>query len=134
MVTISNTTLRANVYETVYDILTAANLLGGSVTVTAAYIDSTESFPQVVVNPANISKDTFSFDRSNSTNTISVMIDIYTKKNKQIDQITDAIDSLSSLKSITGLQLTDWEESKAFEPQNNNKIHLKSITLVYKRR
>lgn len=134
MVTITGSTLRSNVFEHIYDTLTAANLLSSTVTVTASYIDGNQAFPQVVINPANVDKDEFSFDRSNSTNTINVVLDIFTKKNKDKDLIADEIDALSGLKNINGLIFTGWSESNALEVGNENKLHLKSIVLSYKRR
>ena len=134
MVTINKSTFRQNVYETIYDTLTSANLLSGTVTVTAAYIDDDQSFPQVVVHPITSNKDEWAFQKSNHTNHIKVMIDVWTKKNKERDQITDEIDSLSDLKSITGLSLEDWSESPALEPKNDNKLHLTTITIVYRYR
>lgn len=134
MVTIESSTLRSNVWETVYDELVAANLLSSTVSVKSAYPDSQPSFPLVVVHPTNIEKEDWTFDRSSSRNNIEVLIDVYTKKSKQIDQITDEIDALSSLKTISGLMLVGWSESLAISPGNENKIHLKTLTLGYARR
>ena len=134
MVTITNSSVRSNIFETVYDVLTNANLLNGDVTVTAAYIDSADAFPQVVIHPVNVSKENWSFDRSGVRNNCEVLIDVWTKKNKNIDLISDEIDSLTSLKTVQGLMLVDWDESNAVDPYNQNKIHLKTITLGYARR
>ncbi|WP_298752995.1 hypothetical protein [uncultured Arcobacter sp.] len=135
MVTINSSTLRANVFETVYDILTAANLLSSTVTVVGGYPDEdTIQYPIVAVERIDVSKDEPTFDRSTMKNEIVVPIDIYAKKNKQIDQITDEIDALSSLKSISGLMMVSWDESVDFSPQNNNKIHWKRINITYLRR
>lgn len=134
MVTITGSTLRANVYEHIYDTLTSASLLSSTANVVAAYKDTMTSFPYVVVNPISVSKDNPTFDRSSFDNQIVVLIDIFTKKNKDIDQITDQIDNLSALKSVSGLSLVSWDESVDFTPQNENKIHRKTITLGYKRR
>lgn len=131
MVTINKSTLRQNVYETIYDTLTNANLLSGSVTVTAAYIDDDKAFPQVVVNPIDVTDKRFRFDRDYSTDTIKVLIEIYTKKNKEKDQISDEIDALSDLKNILGVSLVGWQEDNALESIGGSKIHLKTIMLTY---
>lgn len=139
---ITDSTLRSSIFETIYDLINGASLeyynsAGSSVTgvtVTAAYIDDEQSLPQVVINPANIAKDDPAFKRTKFTNNVQIMIDIYTKKNKNIDYITDQIDNLSGLKNIQGLQFNSSEESRAYPVENENKIHLKSITLNYKRR
>lgn len=133
MVTINSSTLRSNVYETIYDTLTAANLLSSTATVTAAYIDNPSAFPQVVVNPVDVSHDDHSFDWTHSKKTITVMIDIWTKKNKDKDLLADAIDTLLRPLKISGLSLISITESNAFESPGNNKLHLKSMTLSYLR-
>jgi hypothetical protein len=139
---ISDSSLRNSIYTDIKSVLDAASLKYYNnknqdvtgVTISAAYIDDNKTFPQVIINTANVAKDEFSFNRDNMTNTIQVMIDIYTKKKKNEDYITDQIDNISGLKKIQGLSLTNWDETTAFSPENENKIHLKSITLTYKRR
>ena len=134
MVSISDSTLRSNVWETLYDTLNDANLLSGEATVTAAYISSEEApFPQVVINPVNVDKEDFSFDRSVSKKEIVVIVDLWTKKNKHKDMLTDEIDDLLSPLKMGGVMLNGWSESNALETPNSNKIHLKSITLSYLR-
>ncbi len=139
--TISDTSLRNSVYLEIKNLLSSAGLqyydntdtAVTGVTITAAYIDDDRTFPQVVINNSNIAKSDFTFDKS-ALNTIQIMIDIYTKKAKNLDYITDQIDNISGLKSIQGMNLIAWDETKAYSPVNDNKIHLKSITLTYKRR
>jgi len=133
MVTISNGSVRANIYETLYDTLNSANLASSTATVTAAYIDEDSAFPQVVINPTSISHDSFSMDRTNTRKTISVVIDIYTKKNKNIDLISDEIDALIRPLKIAGITLIGWDEDIALSTDNDNKIHLKTISLTYMR-
>ena len=134
MVTINSSTLRSNVYETIYDTLTSANLLSSTATVTAAYIDDKDaSFPQVVVNAVDVDKENPTLNRTYWTNNISIMIDIFTKKNKDKDLIADEIDALISPLNIPGISLIGITESNALEPVGGNKIHLKSVTLTYMR-
>jgi hypothetical protein len=134
MVTINSSTVRQNVYETIYDTLTAANLLGSTVTVTSAYIDRDDApFPQVVVSPVDVDMDSFTFDRSFKVRNMTIDIDIWTKKNKDKDAIADEIDSLLSGLKIDGVSLVDWSESNALETPGQNKIHLKTIRIAYAR-
>ena len=134
MVTITDATLRSNIYETIYDTLTAANLLSSTATVTAAYIDSeTAPFPQVVINPVNVEKPSFSFDRTISEKEITVIIDLWTKKNKDKDLLADEIDTIITPLKMGGVMLNGYSESNALETPNENKIHLKTITLSYLR-
>jgi len=133
MVTINNSTLRSNVYETIYDTLNGASLLSGTATVTASYYDDDQAFPQVVVNPVDVAHSEHSFNWDHSKKNVSIMIDIWTKKNKDKDLLCDEIDALLRPLAIAGLSLINWEESNAFESPGNNKLHLKSITLTYLR-
>ena len=140
---ISDSSLRNSIFLEIKGILGSATLsyydnaddvVSDGVTIRAAYVDSPDSLPQIVINTANVAKDEPSFSRSNMTNTIQVMLDVYARKMKNIDYICDQLDNITGLKTISGLMLTNWEEVPAFSPENENKIHLKSITLTYKRR
>jgi hypothetical protein len=124
--------LRQNVFEAVYTALTNAYLLSSTVTVTAAFIDRSDApFPQVVVHPVDVNKDTFTYDRTYSRKDVRIMIDIWTKKNKEKDQIADQIDAVLESINLGYVQLVGWTESNALEPQGGNKIHLKSIILDF---
>ncbi len=132
MVTIVDTSLRQSIFETLYDTLTTANLLSSTVTVTAAYIDSDDApFPQVVIHPVNVDKSDYTFDRSVNKKDINIMIDIWTKKNKDKDIITDEIDAVLDTLKMGGVMLNGWAEANALETPSKNKIHLKTITLNY---
>lgn len=141
---VNDNSLRSSIWTEVKALLDAASLeyynnanpqvSVTGVKITGAYIDEDKAFPQVVINNTDVAKDNFAFDKTNNTNNIQVMLDIYTKKAINQDYITDQIDNISGLKNIQGLMFTGWEESKAYSPENENKIHLKTITLNYKRR
>jgi len=133
MVDIKTSTLRSNVYETLYDTVTAANLLSSTVTVTAAYIDDNKTFPQVVINPIDMSEDEYTFTRAYGKKTLISVIDIYTKKNKDIDTISDQLYTTIRDMSAQGIMLVNWNESTALETPNDNKVHLKSISLEFRR-
>lgn len=124
--------IRETLYETVYDSLKNAHLLGSTATVTAAYIDSpSASFPQVVINPINVVKDGFVFDRSKNLTDVQLMIDIWTKKNKDKDLLADEIDEVLSSTVFSGLTMVGWTESNAFPTPGNNKVHLKSVIIDF---
>lgn len=133
MVTVTNNNIRAAMYENIYDELVAANLLSSTASVYSAYPDNNPSFPLVIVNPVDVSGEEFSFDRSNHRRNIAVVIDIYTKKNKDKDLLADAIHSLLDDKKFSGVSLIGYTESNAFEAPGGSKVHLKSITYSYMR-
>lgn len=123
--------LRQDVYEAVYDALTSANLLSSTATVTAAFIDRAEAFPQVVVHPVDVDKSNYTYDRTYNTKDIRVSIDVWTKKNKEKDEIADEIDSVLINSPVSGVTQTGWSESNALESPGGNKLHLKTITINY---
>ena len=138
MVSIAESTLRSNVFETVYDLvsttLSSSTMSPSGVTVTAAFIDNTDTLPQVVVHPVDVDYESFTYDKSFSERTVRVLIDIWTKKNKDKDQICDAlVPVLLSPSNYVGMHIIGVEESNAFEDPNNNKVHLKSIALSFRR-
>ncbi len=133
MVTISNSTIRANVFETVYDLLNAYSSWVVEPTVTAAYIDKLESLPQVVIHSAEVDDDNYSFGQLSNDQEVRIRIDVYTKKTKDLDQISDDVNLI--LKSnIAGLSLVGRGESNAFETDNQNKLKLKTMTYTFIRR
>lgn len=131
---ITRSSLRNSIFTTIKSILVAANLNSGNCRVTSAYNDKDAVYPVVVINPANISKDEFSFNRNNYNDNIVVILDIYATKISECDSILDEIDNLSSLKKINEVQFNAWDEATTFEPVNENKVHLRSVTLTYKLR
>ena len=137
MVTINDSTLNANVWKTVYDLLVAANLESSTATVTAAFIDNHTAFPQVVINPIEVSRSEGTIDSTMTAHTkeISVLIDLYAKKASQIDTLNDAISHLLLTTNIPGITLVsaDSGSGQGIDP-NGNKIHVLSLTFNYKRR
>lgn len=136
MVTISDSTLRQNVYECIYDLLAAEIASTSSPihssTLVAAYINGTAApYPQIVLNPVDVDRKEYSFDRTTSTKTIRLLIDVFTIKNKDKDIICDRIQSLLDNASIQGVMLSGITESNAFEGPGDNKIHLKSVAITY---
>lgn len=131
MVEITSSSLRANVYETVYDTLNSANLLSSTATVTAAYIDNDSAFPQVVIYPITVSKEGFTYDRGFGRESINVIIEVYTKKAKDLDQLSDEITVAMQALKMNSLQLVNVNEDIALNTDNSNKIRLKTLTYNY---
>jgi hypothetical protein len=136
MVVISNTSLRSNVYETVYDLLT--NNIGSYTsssqpTVKASYTSDSKNLPEIVLYPVDVDSLDFNFGQSSPSREVRVMIDVYSKKMKDLDILADNIDNLLYTK-ISGLQLIGKSESTAFETPNNNKLHLKTLTFTFLRK
>jgi hypothetical protein len=125
--------IRELVFENVYDKLTASLSAG---TVTAAFIDDIQTFPQVVINPATISVDNLVLNRGTKMYNAEVEIEIFSKKNKQIDTITDEIitDFTASESSYrtANMYLQDIEDTtEETVIWNNTKVHMKSILVNF---
>ena len=134
MVTISNNTIRANVFETIYDLLTAYGDWVVRPTIVAAYIDNETKDPQVVISPVRIGSDNPTFNNHSSFKNVTVVIDIYSKKNKSLDQVTDDVNLILNDNKISGLKLVTIDESFAMPFTNNNKLRNKTLSVGYVRR
>lgn len=138
MVTLTDSTLRANVFETIYDVVTGISSWGlsssNTVTVTAAYIDDERTLPQVVIHPVDIISGPASFSRELMHREIRVFIEVYSKKRKDLDQMTDALmNAIETTSSIGGMQLVNVDESTAMNAPLGLKIHSKAVGLTYTR-
>lgn len=137
MVTLSDSTLRANVYETVWDLINAVSWglsSSSTVTVTAAFIDADKALPQVVIHPVDVDNSDFTFDKSSMYREIRVLIEVYSKKRKDLDQMSDVILSTMETASTPGMRLVDTGENTAMSTPAELKVHSKAISLTYVRR
>lgn len=133
MVTINNDTLRSNAYKNVYNALNNANLNSGNIRIFSSYPDPEPEYPIIVIENPQVGRDNFSFDRSNSTKSIMVNIDVVTKAASQIDSIVDEINVVLDDTDFEGMSLYEVSESKAFSNLNDNKIHLKTVQCSFRR-
>ena len=138
MVTINNSSLTYTVYKTIYDYLKTITFSASkTVTITAKYIDSAESMPQVVLGQPGVESKDYVFDRSNSNRDISIVIDVYTTgtgKNKDRSLITDKIVSSLEGNKFTGLTLLDVTSNPSLSVDNENKVLNSTISVSYVRR
>jgi len=138
MVTILDSSLRQNVWESVYDLATTSIATSDAI-VTAAYIDSQPQLNQVVINPIDKSENAFTVDttRNVTTKTIVVNIDIYTKgkdSSKNIDILSDKVENIFKTNQIDGITLISFSSNFGFIYPNDNKVKLNTITLTFMRR
>lgn len=141
MVTITDAALRQNVFETVYDQINTDKSGYGASTEPELYaVYPTKegfSFPLIVVGRASPEKEAGSATIGSNPSfrkNITLTIEVYTKKNKDVDIIMDGIDA--SIESITqeGITLVSNTEADIDIFPNDNKIHAKSMTLEFVRR
>ena len=139
MVAINNSTVRQNLFETVYDTLKAhatSSSYGTSTqpTIVAQYVDDTKAMPEIVVHPANVDTGEWTFNRSNNQQNINLMVEVYTTKNKDVDVLSDDIYILLTTNKITGAMLIAHNETTSVSITNNNKIRNKVMNFTYQRR
>jgi hypothetical protein len=141
LVTITDATVRQDVYETVYDLLATEVATSTSpiyqYTLSAAFIDKSMDtpFPQIIVNPVDVESTERTLGHSGRfTQDIRVLIDVWTRKNKDKDIASDRIYALLTATSWSGILLTGITESNAFEEPGSNKAHLKSLALSFLRK
>ena len=134
MVTITDAAVRQNIYETIYDLVNAISFSVASVTVTAAFNEADQDPPVVAIHPVDIETADFSLGVPQSTKTIKMMIDVWTRKRKDLDVISDEIMDDLGDRAYTGFHLVGTDESTALETPSDLKIHLKTITFTFMRR
>lgn len=147
MAEVAINTIRKDIWNTV---LAAVNLQASSLgvsTVTGAfpaYDKALESkYPIIVIsNPisprsnANASVNGVVNERD-----VSILIDVYTKKNLELDTITDGLtyafennkESYFEANALYWLEIDESEPSQVFLEQGN-RLHTKTITLLFKAR
>lgn len=137
MVTITDSTLRQNVFETIYDLL-VSTIATSTATIYAGYPDfntdkNSKVFPFVVLQPVSVGSVEFSNDRTTSSKNVSVIIELYTKKNKDLDILSDLINTALST-NISGLQLQEVSEDYGIIFPNDDKVKQKTLTIMFLRR
>lgn len=139
MVTISDSSLRANVFETVYDLVNSNKsswTTVGSKTINlyAKLPDDNPVFPCIIVHPVVVDKDTYSMDRTTMNKNVLVVLEIYSIHNKDIDTIADGLTSIFDTNKIKGITLISMSEDIGDLIPNNSKLKQKTITINYLRR
>lgn len=141
MVTITDSTLRQNVYETLYDTVTGVTIASSllhdstkSVTYTAAFVESDAKMPQVVLYSPDVSQGSPSFGTPLFQKDVKFLVEVYAKYAKDKDVIMDSIVNTISTTSWSGFHLIGSDESNALSPVSNLKVHMKSATFTFVRR
>jgi len=140
--TINDSTLRSNVFETIYDILNTDKSLYGA-SLSPSWIPTlyggmpdleTIDFPSIIVMPITANESEFTIGtRTFSTKDIAVNVMLFTKKNKDLDYLSDGV--VNSIRTSTSdLMLNEVNESFNAIYPNEQKIKSKTISFIFKRR
>ena len=137
---IANSTVRVDIWNTLYTGLT--NALGTAYTVTAAYIDNpkTSFVDQVVLNPIEVNDEPYALGTTVFKNEpVNVVIDIYSKKNLTIDEASDLINDYFITNEGTldgeGLHNMNYFDNPAGDiiDLRGQKLHVKTIGVEFQR-
>ena len=136
--TVSDSSLRTSIWDLVYTLINDnKGDLGASSTpsVYGKLPDREPSFPAIIIRPISVGKDNYSIGTGRTYDKlIPVVLQIYSKKNQDIDVISDALDVLFEENPITGIFCVGWEEDDGEVIPSSSKIKLKTITITFKRR
>lgn len=143
MTEVALATLRADVWNTVYNAISLSASTLGISTIVNSYPDFKDSvsYPLLVVTNPKIRKLARYSSVNNTTpmRPTTVILDLYTKKNLQIDTIMDALcNQLESIQTSTfDASAMYWLEMEENDPtiivfENGQRIHNKVLTLSFK--
>lgn len=136
-VTVDKSTIFENVHRNFYDLITAIS--GFSSIVYAEFpskvLDAKGDYPIVIVNPADVNWDTFTFGKNLLEGTID--IDIYTTTPKECDEkssdINIAIENGKDDLATVGLRQVNLSgTTNDMIPQGKIKVHVRTLTFAYK--
>lgn len=137
MVTISNDTLRQNVYKTFWDYLSGLTFTTQP-TIYGGFPDLVNiTFPCIIIEPISVSEDTYTIDTSRdiTTKDISINVHVFAKANKDLDIVSDGLSSSVRSKVFNGITLVNIRENNnSMIEANAQKVKGKSITFNYRRR
>ena len=140
---IADSTLAQNTWTDVKATLVASSIttsiLSGSTTtsvsanITGDFPDSTISKPQIVILPVFIDESDYKFGGSYGKRTINVVIEVYARRSKEVDELADKVRESLKGNALDGLNLMGISEDYAFTSPGDVKTHLKTLTFSYER-
>lgn len=137
MVTISDSTIRNNVYEILYDLINSSKSGYNNPALYGGYPDvKTISFPNIILHPININESEYVIgtNRSSTTKEIVVQIEIFSEKNKDLDIISDGLTSTIRGATFSGFFLNSVSEDNGLSVNNDSKLKQKTLSLMFMRR
>lgn len=140
MVTITDSRIRHTVFETIYDAINADKSTYNGSSTPSLYGGHPDwnsiSFPCIIVNPVNVDEDEYTVDtvRGSTTKGIVVVVEVFGKSNKDIDNLSDGISNTMRSVIEQGLFLVGVSEDDGVLIPNDGKLKQKSLTFSFKRR
>lgn len=136
--TVSDSTLTADIFTSIRTKLVAANLAitDGDVyaaSIGASFNDKNPTRPQIIITPISYDEGTFKFSSKEGKKTINVVIDVFYKNTLGIDVLSDRVVDVIKANDIEGLNLIGVTTDYAFSSPGDNKWHLKTLTFGFDR-
>jgi hypothetical protein len=122
------------VYDLIYANRTSFNA-SSTPTVIGGHPDfNTLTFPTIIINPVEVGEEQFTLDGSSTNKSITVIVEVYTKKEKDLDDIGDGLTLLFRTNTINGLSYNGCSESNGVSLVNESKVKQKTLSLSFFRR
>ena len=131
---INDNNLSVDVFDAVRSRLISASLVSdsSSVDIRVSHAESSGR-PQIVIDPVNVSESSWTFNNSEGSKSIPVVLGIYTSNHKSNAVLGDVVSSLLKLNDISGLNLVLLSSSNDFTNVSDNKYKSRTITATYNR-
>lgn len=129
---ITDSSLSRNVFTEVRSEVVTA-LSGTGVSVNATYNDKTSAGSQVVMEPPRMTENEFSFNSTEGKKAITVVIDIFSDSAQDLDTYEDLIRTRLKQDNISGISLNGYESDYDFTQSQEDKLHLKTLSVGYVR-
>lgn len=140
MVTILDSAIRSTIYETIYDLINTDKATYGASAIPTLYGGYPDvasiTYPNIIILPVSVDEGEFTVDttRNSTTKTINVTVEVYAKKNKDLDFLADGVSATIRDNTFSGAFLTAVNEGTNFLFPNDQKVKSKNLTFTFVRR
>lgn len=135
---ISDSTLTADIFDSIRTKLVAANLAitDGAVypaSIGASFNDKNPSRPQIIITPVTYDEGTYKFSSKQGKKSVNVVVEVFYSNTLGIDVLSDRVVDIIKDNDIDGLNLVGVASDYAFNSPGDNKWHLKTLTFGFDR-
>lgn len=133
--TITDVTITVSAFNDFKAKLVSAMSTAGysSVPINVMYNDKKNGRNQIVIEPPRIVEDDYSFGAIKGMKSITFIVEVYQSTPLLASTYADVIRTALNLNDIAGLDLISIDESYDFGEVNENKVHLKALSVAYQR-
>lgn len=136
---INNSSIATDVFSSIRSLLTSTTIsianealtATWTVPVNAQYNDKSLSRPQIVIPPITFNENNTRFSSTEGQKFISAIIECYAPNTLMIDQIENEVISRIKNNPFSEMELVGLTTQYAFNLNEDQKYHLKTIVLTY---